>query len=342
MNNRWRTVASISIVCLLALSIQCARKADQEKNVVAIIGSDTLTAATIVSEEPDTNGSGTRMSLIVLTRVLAAQAALSADTAAVSTTIAELTDQLALRSGRSWNKKSSRNLYNAATVLAARIALTSSAGNCKAYAESLYAANAQAAPALVIGPCSDSSVFKPAYIKLNINNTLAKTLSWLLRVDQISAALIAGFVIDDANGVQPKNDMSKMVKGLIGKPEAATPTPSPAQLQKAQAAIDNSKLALKFRPQDKITATISKRMPELEALYKRHLKMHEAMQGTVWATFTVHPNGTVKEVALRSSQISERAFLEVLQKELLTFSFTTIPETVGDMIFEFPLQFAPQ
>jgi hypothetical protein len=103
-------------------------------------------------------------------------------------------------------------------------------------------------------------------------------------------------------------------------------------------------MALAYRsPEQSIKDSIAKHVPFLEALYKKHLKMHQAMAGTVWVTFQISPEGAVLSAQLKTSTITEKDFLVPFQDYIIEkVRFKPVPDNVGTMAFTFPFEFSPE
>jgi TonB family protein len=79
----------------------------------------------------------------------------------------------------------------------------------------------------------------------------------------------------------------------------------------------------------------------LEALYRKQLKINQDMEGVVYVTFRVSPDGTVLSASIKSSDIADPDFLDPFLDYVTTIRFEPIPERVGKMRFDFPFEFRP-
>ncbi len=84
------------------------------------------------------------------------------------------------------------------------------------------------------------------------------------------------------------------------------------------------KLALKYRPQQLISDSIKKHIPTLEAIYKKQLKIHPNLNGTVWVTFVILPDGTVASTQVHSADIGEKDFLTPFSQYVQRIRFSRI------------------
>jgi len=105
---------------------------------------------------------------------------------------------------------------------------------------------------------------------------------------------------------------------------------------------DNSALALKFRNQKSIKSTIGKHIPNLEAIYKKELKIDPSMSGVIYVTFRVGPSGEVISAVVKSSEIGNSSFINPFLDYVKEIRFKSIPNTVGNMTFDFPFEFKPE
>jgi hypothetical protein len=164
----------------------------------------------------------------------------------------------------------------------------------------------------------------------------------LFAVPQHTVRLIVEFA---AAGQQNSDttDPAATIKGLLFDSTKATRAQTPTLTAEKSPLPDNSKAALKFRSEKSIKDSIARHIPRLEALYKKHLKLHETMSGTLWVTFSVSPSGVVAAASIRASGIAEKDFLSAFQNYIIReLHFTPIPENIGAMSFDFPFEFSPE
>lgn len=97
--------------------------------------------------------------------------------------------------------------------------------------------------------------------------------------------------------------------------------------------------ALKFRSQASIRTSIGNHLPNVNLVYKKTLKIHPDVKGTVQVRFCVNPSGKVVSAEVRSSDIRQKDFIADLLHYVRTIRFKTIPEDIGEMTFVFPFEF---
>ena len=137
--------------------------------------------------------------------------------------------------------------------------------------------------------------------------------------------------------------MSAAVKGLLyDSARQQGEKKRMAAALKPRAEEDNSKEALRFRSKNSIKDSIERHIPDIEALYKKHLKLHPGMQGVVWVIFQISPGGKVMSAHIKTSSIAEKDFLIPFHDYILSnMHFQAIPEKVGTTSVEFPFEFSP-
>jgi TonB family protein len=99
-------------------------------------------------------------------------------------------------------------------------------------------------------------------------------------------------------------------------------------------------MALKYRSRETIQDSIGRHIPNINVLYKKKLKMYPNMEGTVWITFRVDPSGRVISAKVKSSDITEKDFIDPFLAYTQRIHFKSVPQEVGDMSFVFPFEFS--
>jgi len=324
------SIGAASLATLIGLS-GCGKKAP---DAFMVIGTDTISVLQAHAMAPDTALPDSLLR-IRLMRIYALAHGLKADGGAdiSDTTANDLAERLSMQASASWTPAAARKIYSAGQALYAVAGRTRSARAAAAYTDSLVAAlNIGSAPiALVNAQEADtlSPENKAAFCRL---------LMAVLMVSGNTPATLYDFLGDAGSDGRASFDVNRLVKGLVFDSAAAARKPAIAnQLKNANAAE-----ALRYRNQASIKASIEKHAANLKELYKKHLKSHSSMRGTVWVNFQVAPNGAVAEATIKMSDIKQPEFLDALLRYVQQIQFSSIPEKVGRMSFVFPFEFTPE
>jgi hypothetical protein len=267
------------------------------------------------------------------------------DSAQINRIGIDLALQLSRQSSETWSPEAGRILYSAAQVIAAKARQMNSLSRTRAFADSLL-------PALVTD--GDSALYREIQKKNSLPFNAAPTwqgdpaslerlIAFLFDLPQEASRIVCEFVITGDVSPAATRDMSAIVKGLVYDSACQRlKKRQPKTESKATIVPDNSKEALRYRSKGSIKDSIEKHIPDLEALYKKLLKTHQNMEGTVWVTFSINSAGNVLSARIKTSSITEKDFLipfrdYVVQK----IRFQSIPEKAGIMSVEFPFEFTP-
>ena len=158
-----------------------------------------------------------------------------------------------------------------------------------------------------------------------------------------TARVLAEYIVSEDAEKQAAVSASASLKGLaLHEPSRARKSAMPDAGALRDKAQDNLKLALSYRSQQSIGDSIRRHLPNLTALYKKQLKIHQSLSGTVWVTFVINPDGNVASAHIKSTGITDKDFLNPLCAYVERIHFCRIPDKVGPMTFEFPFQFSPE
>jgi TonB family protein len=93
------------------------------------------------------------------------------------------------------------------------------------------------------------------------------------------------------------------------------------------------------RSVDEIRIAIERRKGAIYADYNRALKDKPTLAGKVVVEFTVEPSGQVTDVSIRSSDLTDAAFLSALKLQIEALKFPAEP--VRKLVAKYPIDFIP-
>jgi TonB family protein len=271
---------------------------------------------------------------------LARRAAPVRDSGDYRETVEALAEQLTLRAGRHWKPEAAALAYDAARAAAATV-------DSPAIADTAWRAlSALADSSGAILPAPRAKI-DSALARGDAVDNLDALLRTLFAFNATASRLMAEFALQPAADTAVGTDaIEGVVHGLVYDSAAAKQpeqrnTDAPAQRAIRRAAPDNPARALAHRPQESIMRSIEAHNANLEALYRKQLKINQDMEGVVYVTFRVSPDGTVLSASIKSSDIADPDFLDPFLDYVTTIRFEPIPERVGKMRFDFPFEFRP-
>jgi hypothetical protein len=342
--------AGIGIVSVVAgiMFFNCSPKRIDEAHLFCIIGKDTLTMHRIVQLVPDSMADGSRTMRALFELMCANQAAGpnaktggSPYTAPSKQLIDDLARQLSLQSADAWTPDAAQKLYYAGKFIQSLASERTMAAVFtrldKIFLETVV--NSDTATLREITARKDSifATLRP----LPWTGRTEDLLRLLLMLPPQSAKVVEEFLNSSETITDKGPQAQTMIQGLLAsgkeakKPQTALRTSAPPKA--------NSGEVLRYRSKQSIKDSIARHIPDLEALYKKHLKVHQAMAGTVWVTFQISAAGNVLSAQLKTSTIGEKDFLVPLQDYLIEkVRFKPIPENLGAMAFEFPFDFSSE
>jgi hypothetical protein len=321
-----KTSNFVRIGCAAAFTLACCCHKG-EKRVVAV-GSDTIRVETIRAIMPLDSVNDSAALRQGAFRFLLDKSVSSGERQPDSTA-AKFGKRMELLSGKQWSPQAAAALLNAGVGLTEKLSGTASAAAATALVDSLTALAGKR-----IGDRDRAALaaMDPADPKFRVRLYAAA-----FGISEEEAATLANFIGKDQRIAA--GNIDAMVKGLLAVPGTGR-VAERAVVERVPA--EHPGLALKFRPQESIRDSIGKRLPDLQQIYKRHLKMNEATGGVVWVVFRVDAAGKVVKAAIKSSEIDNKVFLMQLRDYAGTIRFKKIPDTVGAMTFEFPFEFKPE
>jgi TonB family protein len=328
-----RPLFAFVVTCvLIALLAGCSDTKKPRETV--ILGSDTVAIDSLMHLVPGDTAVDTLPFAVVLRELLARRATEVSDS-----TVEELGSTLSLRTGHEWSPRAARAAYGAARHLRRII----SGADRRAMAAYLDSARGRIGglQAGAPGPLPDSARFADTS-ETGRMELLTAILESQTGLSATSAALVAEYAMSEPRPSPDSIEVTGVVRGLVRDSTTVKDSVSRRAIAPKGPPQDNSALALKYRGSGSIKDSIGKHTPNLEALYKKVLKRHAGMAGTVYVTFRVAPSGTVLSARIKSTQIEHEEFLNPFIEYAKTMRFKPIPERIGPMTFDFPFEFKPQ
>jgi hypothetical protein len=333
-----------SFVCLGAAMVllTCSSGQQHGQRAACVVGMDTLSLAEIQGMAPDSASVKDKISRAALQMTLSRESGHPCGGAVRDSGLySDLSNQLSLQTGTGWSPQSAACLYSAAKAVRRKFKELPTARAVAVYVDSLFSSTVH----LDSGVLRHMAVNDSLLATLDNEKTrqdLEKLLRSIFHISAKTAIVLADFLIsEDAESTQA-TDVSSYIKGLVADTHPQTRQAPSSPASKAPPVVQDPKLALKYRPQQLISDSIKKHIPDLEAIYKKQLKMHPNLSGTVWVTFVILPNGSIASTQIHSADIGEKDFLNPFSQYVQRIRFSKIPDPVGPMTFEFPFEFSPE
>jgi hypothetical protein len=335
-------------IIFFALFPECSRNKKTSDACAFIIGADTISLVTVNRLVPDSMTLHWKILRAALELACVATVrnspSMRPDSQLLGQIGRDLAGQLSRLSADQWTPIAGEKLYLAAKHLTIKQRELISSKRIAAYSDSLLSSmvafcdsaaatdlRARTASAFNLSDTSDDSVVLESLFQHLFY--LSKAASRIVREFAFTAESQSTKTVDAASAVRgivsngsPKTRVKKL-RTFAASHEITTPK--------------TSREALRFRNERSIKDSIEKHIPDLEALYKKHLKMHQNMEGVVWATFEISPAGEVLSAKIRTTAKMEKEFLLPFQDYLIRLiRFQKIPENLGNMVLEFPFDFS--
>jgi len=336
-----RTVFALLFAVMALLFASCGAPRHAPQKAACVVGADTLSLSEIKTMEPDSGSPRDKISRAALEMTLSREARLPCGNVKDTGFYSDLSNQLSLHTGSAWSAQSAACLYSAAKAVRMKFMSLPDAKSVGRYVDSLFSATVS----------MDTTAFS-RHMMLNdstiatmdnkkTRQDLEKLLRSIFKISEKTAFVLADFLISEKTEKPASADVSSLIKGLVAdgkhKQQAAS-EPAPVK----PVVVQDPALALKYRPQQVISDSIKKHIHNLEALFKKQLKTHPDLSGTVWVTFVILPDGSVATAQVHSTDISEKDFLSPFSHYVERIRFSKIPDAVGPMTFEFPFEFSPE
>ncbi len=341
----------------------CTGEQKSVDTVIAVIDGDTLSRSRALKLVPDTLADS------VLARRLGATILLSharGKDSLVNADCKDLAERLSLTTNKEWSEAAARLVFSAGRHIYHVIDSCKESSMIRNRINSVFDSveyKGQYPLKIDMEKAVGSSEFSDtSYI--NYRKTLADVFGGILLLSSREAELVAEFVLADRaiTSDAAKKNVAAM-KGLIagdGRGKAQKPlkteklvsrsrqnmldkSPENDEVkQSKQQAQKDSRLALKYRDQQSIQDSIAGHIPQIQLLYKKHLKVHSDMSGIVFVRFEIAPNGTVKKAGVKNTQINEDDFIEPFLAYVKEIRFKPVPAKIGSMVIDFPFEFSPE
>jgi hypothetical protein len=320
----------------------CGKENHSEPDV-CIVGSDTLFLSTINTIVPDSITSSEKTVRAALQLALINNDSTTDKhwrNGSGSRLYCDCAEQVSTQSGKPWSPMAAACGFNAAKAIRNKVGQVSSPAVLTHYCDSLFAAKVHCDHNVLLNISTKSNSVKP-FNQSALTEELSNIIQMVLGFQSTSATVFADFVLSKEKEDAAIQKTSSSIKGLVYSEKIVT-TSTPVPIQKKTVDAPDFTNALRFRSQASIADTIKKHSQTIEALYKKELKTNPNMQGTIVAAMTLLPNGNVADVSLVSESISQKPFLTALSEYIKTMHFKAIPDSVGNMVLEFPFEFAPE
>jgi TonB family protein len=318
-----------SLFIFLLVLISCQQKPSKENRFITGKG-DTLTGPLVAMLDPGEKADSIRYRNVLVRLGLT----IGVENRTPDALDSLLASQLSMESGVDWSSKAANLLHDAALRVREKLESTNNCSTTVAFAESLFqvvnTGNNFPFPKISSHPSADN--------KTSWTSTI---FSELFNLDGPTATALAIFT-NQQTSAQDNKKLLNNIKGLVFDSTRRTDTAIGGKkiIKKPDVSSEVIKTdILKYRDQNSILESITKRVPEIKSLYKTHLKRNENLHGTVKVSFYLAPNGKVLEVSIAKTDIVDSGFLEPLLKYLKQIDFKSIPADAGNMRFEFPFEF---
>ena len=343
------TILMVTSVALFSLCIGCGGKNNAGKNIVCLVGSDTLSVQRVNQLAPDSLIASDKIARVALELILIYGARMDTpapgDSTAAKRIAKEFADQLSRQSPDAWSVEAAGHLYKAVKAAQVVCARVHSCTALIAYIDSL-------AEKTITGDSAHKAILMrikqpiPGCNALSGADSLPYIISRLFILPLSIAKLACEFAASAETPTPAAPAPNAVVQGLVFDSTHQQKSSIKNMHQPHGATVvtgqDNAQAALKARTQSSIKDSIVKHIPDLEVLYKKFLKVHQNMAGTIVATFRIQPDGAVASARIATTKITEKEFLAPLHNYFLKeIHFKPIPEKFGMMEVEFPFEFTP-
>jgi hypothetical protein len=342
MNYRIVVTIAFGVGITAALST-CSSRRQHAQRPACVVGTDTLSLAEIQGMEPDSASVKDKISRAALQITLSREAGRPCGGTVKDTGLySDLSNQLSLQTGTAWSAQSAACLYSAAKAVRLKLMTLPTATAVGAYVDSLFSSTVHLDDGVLHHMAVNDSLLGTMDNE-KTRQDLEKLLRSIFHISAKTAIVLADFLVSEDAESAKATDVSSYIKGLVAGDHRQTHQATFAPASKAPPkVVQDPALALKYRPQQLISDSIKKHIPNLEALYKKQLKTHPGLSGTVWVTFVILPDGSIASTQVHSADIGEKDFLNPFSHYVQRIRFSRIPDTVGPMTFEFPFEFSPE
>ena len=329
-----------ALVCLLT----CVKK-DMETAAI-IAGTDTVTVGRVAVLDPTGTNDSLRLRNVAV-RLLCAGGLPGPDGDSL---VGGCAERLSLISGIEWDPCASTLLFQAARRLSEQAGRQEPCAVMDHFIDSLR----QLLTKVIVTPGAVSPLPSLQCDSFDLLQRQGK--EWLTSSVLGASPDIAALLVECTDTPAPQNvatdsiALKDMVTGLVFSPASGREGTHPTKPADRRAPVrqshaksrDNSVKALRYRNQQSIHDSIDKHISNIRQLYEKNLKANTSLAGKVVVTMRLAARGTVIDVTIKDSEISNKAFLSPFVTYLHTIRFKSIPEKVGTMVFDFPFEFSPE
>ncbi|MBN1601250.1 MAG: AgmX/PglI C-terminal domain-containing protein [Chitinispirillaceae bacterium] len=319
-----RTISTLSFI-LFTILVSCQNEPGKERFFITGKG-DTLTGHLVAMLDPGEKADSIRYRNVLVRLGLT----IDVENRMPDSFDSLLADQLSLESGVEWSIQAANLLYDAAHQIRTKLGQAENCSATVAFAESLFqivnTEKSYSFPEITVNPPDKNRI-----------RWISVLFSELFNLDGPTATALAVFTSEQHS--EDNQKLQQSIKGLLFDSSSTTNTIRKISRTKKAPRQNNEKNMLKLRNQESILDTITRHIPEIRALYKKHLKRNENIRGTIKVTFNLAPTGKVLEVSVAKTDIVDSGFLDPLLNYLKLIKFKSIPAEAGTMKFEFPFEF---
>jgi hypothetical protein len=346
----------VVLLSIAGITLRCGSRKKEDTRRVALIGTDTLTVERYIRMTRDSTLSHDNIADAISAITLARS--VTQDDLLDSGALSDIDQRLSSESGYRWETRDIMLYYKSATALARQIGYLHSTEEIFAYADSLFASRKQYGDSLK--PVDSDilyAVIDSLFTRDKKENLVVYLLQHLCGLSPENAMTFTHYIQWRKPPESKSQDVAEMVDGLIYTPPESKsqdvaemvdgliytpPEKAPIRTLKKRTPAVSTETLLRYRSMESIKDSIKNHLPNLEALYRKVLKMDKMLSGTVWVRFTLTPSGRVEHVEIQQNDMNDSLFVMPFQRYLHTIHFKSIPENLGPMSFIFPFEFTPE
>jgi TonB family protein len=328
------------IVPAVLLVCACAGKRSRETQNLVSVGSDSVSLHCMQSMFEHLNVSSSDTAHALLQCILATVGGKDAGEANDTVLMKKLAEQLSMRTGRKWTRDGAASVIRISSAVSAYIERAGDSADAltrlRAYISDSLLYNNLALKDKVIA-LADSLLHVKTAAGAGRDTKVCAVIEKVLGIPGDAALVVLEF--QGPRYCKSTIDYAEAAKGLIYEPSKK----NLKQQNKTKSVSPKLKsvLALRYRNEKSIHDSIQKHEPNLRELYKKLLKVNPNMAGIVMVRFRIDPSGKVAEIEISRSELGSDEFEKELTGYLYRVHFQPIPDEVGDMVFEYPFNFAP-
>ncbi|KMQ52084.1 hypothetical protein CHISP_1073 [Chitinispirillum alkaliphilum] len=335
------------VACALLLNLFCGTKETPPVDQF-IAGGDTLGLDHMAYLTPDKSSECEIVAFAALRHILAGK---NENDSLATLFSADFHRQLRLHTHFEWSESAAHTLLGAALWLNSRLDPSTPARDLVSEIDSLFNAKVFDSEGQNVSFSFAEADISGDTLSVDDIGQMSRLYSAILGMDLSAARILAEFTYDSDSGEKAVSFDEEQVSRLIldrsfeetlqpPKPKDQSRSSGVERAEKTESRLqDDSQRALMFRTQNSIRDSIASHLPNLVVLYQQHIRRSDSRDGTVWVNFSVNSKGSTESVNISRSDIEDEDFLTPLREYLQTIKFKAVPDTIGLMTFEFPLEF---